>query len=59
MYTTISIARGYITIEPCYCYAFEEAHQKDDPTSGIVVKQLEHVHATLNVEKKESIGEYM
>ena len=38
-----------LTINVGDCNAFTECHEQDDSTSGVVVKQLEHVHAALKV----------
>lgn len=46
-----------LTINPGYSDAFEECNpQKAHTTGCIVVKELEHVHATLEKEKKKQKG---
>lgn len=43
-----------LTINPGYSNAFEERNPQKAHTAGcIVVKELEHIHATLDKKKKE------
>ena len=43
----IEMTGSHHTINPSNGHTHEEGHQQNDPTPWIVVKQLEHVHTTL------------